>query len=161
MEVSLDIAAGSSDPAITARFPNGVPAVADESMSEWMAYVYKLFPYPTNAVGVDVSIDVIDANGNFRNIGTATSDASGFYSFEYMPDIPGKYTVIATFAGSEAYYASYAEAAFVVDEAPEPTAAPEATPAPMTDTYVLGMGAAGLAAIVVIGLVLIMMMRKK
>ena len=104
---------------------------------------------------------VIDANGNFRNIGIATSDTSGFYSMEWMPDIPGKYTVIATFAGSDAYYASYDETAFVVDEAPEPTAAPDPTPAPMTDTYVLGMSGAILAVVIVIGLVLIMMMRKK
>jgi len=156
----MDIAAGTTTPELAARFPNGVPAVSDESMSEWMAYVYKLFPMPT-VTGVDVSIDVIDANGNFRNIGTATSDVSGFYKLSWMPDIPGDYTVIATFAGSEAYYASYAETAFVVDEAPEPTAAPEATPAPMTDTYVLGMGTAAIAAIIVIGLLILMMLRKK
>jgi len=153
-----DISAGTNDPALTVRFPNGVPAVADESMSDWMKYIYKLFPFPTNAMGVDVSIDVVDANGNFRNIGTATSDTSGFYSFEYNPDIPGKYTVIATFAGSEGYYASYAEAAFVVDQAPEPTAAPEATPAPMTDTYVVGTGIAVIAAIAV---AVLLILRKK
>ena len=62
---------------------------------------------------------------------------------------------------SESYGGSYAETYFGVVDAPQPTAAPDPTPAPMTDTYVLGMGAAGLAAIVVIGLVLIMMMRKK
>ena len=45
------------------------------------------------------------------------------YSLSWMPDIPGKYTVIATFAGSNAYYGSYDQAAFVVDEA-------HATPAP-------------------------------
>ncbi len=80
---------------------------------------------------------------------------------EWMPDIPGKYTVIATFAGSEAYYASYAEAAFVVDQAPEPTAAPEATPAPMTDTYVLGMGIGAIIAIIAIGLLILMKLGKK
>jgi len=153
-----DISAGTSDPTVAARFPNGVAAIADESMGDWMAYIYKQFPFPANAMGVDVSLDVIDANGNFRNIGTATSDSSGFYSLEYMPDIPGKYTLIATFAGSEAYYASYAEAAFVVDQAPEPTAAPEATPAPMTDTYVVGTGIAVIAAIAV---AVLLILRKK
>ena len=126
-----------------------------------MEYLYQQQLMPIDVVGVDVTIDVIDSNGNFRNIGSATCDASGFYSLEWMPDIYGKYTVIATFAGSESYYASYDRSAFVVDQAPEPTAAPEPTPAPMTDTYVLGMGAAALVAIIVIGLVLIMMMRKK
>jgi hypothetical protein len=157
----MDVSAGSSDPAIAARFPNGVPAVSDASMSDWMEYLYKLFPRPADTVGVDVSLDVIDANGNFRNIGTATTDSSGFFYFDWMPDIPGEYLLIATFAGSGGYYASFAESAFVVDEAPEPTPPPEPTPAPLTDTYVLGMGAAALIAIVVIGFVLILMVRKK
>jgi hypothetical protein len=78
-----------------------------------------------------------------------------------MPDIPGKYTVIATFAGSEAYFASYDETAFVVDQAPEPTAAPEPTPAPMTDTYVIGLGIAAIIAIVVMGLLILMKVSKK
>ncbi|MCJ7713731.1 hypothetical protein MUO66_04660, partial [Candidatus Bathyarchaeota archaeon] len=153
-----DIAAGTSDPSIAARFPNGVAAVADEIMSIWMAYVYKQFPFPANAAGVSVSIDVIDSNGNFRNVCTATSDSSGFYSMEWMPDISGKYTVIATFAGSKSYYASYSEAAFVVDEAPEPTPEPTATPAPATDTYIAGSTVAIIAAIAVVALLLL---RKK
>ena len=154
----MDIAAGTDAPELAARFPNGVAAVSDASMSGWMEYVYKLFPMPANTVGVEVSLDVLDSNGNFRNIGTATSDASGFYSMEWMPDNPGKYTVYATFAGSGGYYASYAEAAFVVDAAPEPTPAPTATPAPATDTYIAGSTIAIIAAIAVVALLLL---RKK
>jgi len=153
-----DESPGTKETLLTARFPNGVPAVSDESQSGWMEYLYQQQQFPADAIGVDVTLDVIDANGNFRNIGTATSDTSGFYSMEWMPDIPGKYTVIATFAGSEAYYASYAEAAFVVDQAPEPTAPPEATPAPMTDTYVVGTGIAVIAAIAV---AVLLILRKK
>ena len=36
----VDIAPGTDDFAIAARFPEGVPAVSDQSMSEWMKYVY-------------------------------------------------------------------------------------------------------------------------
>jgi outer membrane protein assembly factor BamB len=156
-----DESPGTKTSLLTARFPNGVPAVSDESQSGWMEYLYQQQLRPADTVGVTVTVDVIDANGNFRNIGTATTDTSGLYSLEWKPDIPGKYTVIATFAGSEAHYASFDETAFVVDEAPEPTPPPEATPSPMTDTYVLGMGAAGLIAIIAIGLVLIILVRKK
>ena len=74
-----------------------------------MLYVYKQFERPNNTIGVPVALDVIDANGNSRNIGTTTSDATGFYSYHWTPDIPGKYTVIATFGGSNAYYGSSAE----------------------------------------------------
>jgi len=136
------------------------PAISDEDMDQWMQYLYMQYPMPTGAKGVDVTIDVIDGNGNYRNIGSAVSDINGFYSMSWMPDIPGKYTVIATFEGSDSYWSSYSETAFVVDEAvSEP--APDSTPAPMTDTYVMGFGVAILVLVAIIGIVLIMMMRKK
>ena len=102
----------------------------DESQSQYMLYVYKQFEMPTNATGVPVTISVVDANGNFREIGTTTSDSTGSYSLSWMPDIAGKYTVIATFAGSKAYYGSYDQAAFVVDAA-------AATPTPATNSSTL------------------------
>ena len=58
-------------------------------------------------LGVEVTLDVVDANGNYRNIGTATTDASGMYSYQWKPDIEGKYTVIATFHGTNGYWPSY------------------------------------------------------
>lgn len=152
-----DISPGTNDYGLAARFPNGVPAVADEDMSEWMKYVHMQFPRPANVAGVPVTIDVIDANGNYRNIGTITSDASGVYSFAWKPDIPGNYTVIATFAGSKSYYASFAQTAFVVDEALP--AAPEAPLAlPPTETYVL---ATGVAIIVAIAIATVLIIKKR
>ena len=70
-------------------FPNGVPAVSDASMSSWMEYVYMQKPKPTNATGVPVTLSVIDSNGNYRHIGTTTSDASGMFGFTWTPDISG------------------------------------------------------------------------
>jgi hypothetical protein len=135
--------------------------IADEDMAAWMEYLHLQNPMPTNAKGVEVSLDVIDSNGNFRNIGTTTSDLTGTFGYMWEPDIPGQYTVIATFAGSESYGSSYAQTYMGVVEAPQPTPPPEPTPAPMTDTYVLGMGATAIIVIIAIGLVLILMMRKK
>ena len=137
------------------------PAISDESMSDWMGYIYMQKPVPADAKRVEVSLDVVDSNGNYRNIGTATTDMSGTFGLMWTPDIPGQYTVIATFAGSESYGSSYAQTYMGVVEAPIPTPSPDPTPAPMTDTYVLGMGAAGLVAIVLIGLLILMMLRKK
>ena len=64
----------------------------------------------------------LDSNGNYRTIGTATTDASGTYSLTWTPDIPGNYTVIATFAGTNGYWPSSAETAFNVMQAPAATA---------------------------------------
>ena len=72
-----DVSPGTTDPRIALRFPNGVAAVSDDSQSQYMLYIYKQFEMPTNTTGVPVTISVIDANGNFREIGTTTSDSSG------------------------------------------------------------------------------------
>jgi outer membrane protein assembly factor BamB len=157
----MDISAGTEQEEQARRFPKGVPAVSEESMPHWMEYVYMQKARPANATGVEVQIDVMDANGNYRNIGSTTSDASGFYSFEWTPDIPGKYTVYATFAGSEGYWGSFAETAFSVAEAPEATPPPTEPPAPATDMYVLGSTAGIIIAIVAVGLVIILMLRKR
>jgi hypothetical protein len=157
-----DIAAGTKQIEQAARFPNGVPAVSDKSQSAWMEYVYMQKPKPTDATGVIVSINVIDANGNNRNIGTAISDSSGAFSFQYTPDITGKYTVIATFAGSESYYPSTSETSFAVDPAP-PTVAPTATPiqSTMVDQYFVP-AVAGIIAVIAIGFAItILVLRKR
>jgi outer membrane protein assembly factor BamB len=157
----MDIAAGTQQNEQAARFPNGVPAVSDENMGAWMEYVYMQKPKPTDAVGVPVTITVIDPNNNIYDVGTATSDASGFYSCEFTPEVPGKYTIIATFAGSESFWPSQATTAIGVEEAPEVTPEPTPTPAPMTDMYVLGSTAGIIIAIVVVGLLLLLMLRRR
>jgi len=157
-----DVSPGTKDDSLMMRFPNGVPAVSDASMSDWMLYVYKQFPQQTEAVGVPVTVDVIDANGNYRNIGTITSNADGFFSFDWVPDIEGKYTVIASFAGSESYYPSHAQAAFVVDAAPQ--SAQQATQTQelsLAEQYFLPMSAIIIVAIVVVGLLNLLVAKKE
>jgi len=59
----------------------------------------------------------IDPNGNYQEIGTAVTDMAGMFSAMWTPDIEGKYTIVATFEGSKAYYASHAETAIRVGPA--------------------------------------------
>jgi outer membrane protein assembly factor BamB len=140
----------------------GTPAIADDSMSAWTEYLYQQQPMPTDATGVTVTLDVIDANGNFRSIGTATTDASGMFKKMWQPDIPGEYTLIATFQGSESYYASYAETAFGVTEAPAASPTPTPTPAAdLTPTIVATGIGTGIAIIIAIAIVGLMILRKK
>ena len=156
-----DISAGTTQTQQAADFPNGVPVVSDASMSAWMEYLYEQQSRPTNATGVPVSIDVVDSNGNYRNIGSTTSDSSGTFSFQWTPDIPGKYTVIATFAGSESYWPSSSETSFAVDAA---AATPiPATPAPQSaaDMYFVPAIAGLFVVIIIIGAVLALLMLRK
>jgi outer membrane protein assembly factor BamB len=135
------------------------PCVSKESMALQMEYLHMQHPIPANVTGVPVSLDAIDPNGNYVHIGTVTSDAyTGMFKKMWTPEVPGKYTVIATFAGSGAYYASYAETAAVVTEAPAATAAPEEIVFPPTEMYVIGVGVAIIAAVAIVGL---MLLRKK
>ena len=149
-----DISPGTQDPRITLRFPDGVPAVADDSMSEWMQYVYMQFPHPSNVNGVDVTLSVIDSNNNSYEIGTATTDESGSYSFMWTPEISGKHTVIATFAGSKSYYPSTSQTAAGITEV-ETTPTESETDLPPTELYFAASTAAIIAAIVIVGLLLL------
>jgi hypothetical protein len=157
----IDIAAGTSQAEQAARFPDGVPAVSDSSMSTWMPYVYMDQPRPTNAIGVPVTISVLDANGNYRNIGTVTSDADGFFTLNWKPDIEGQYTVYASFEGSKSYWPSHAVTSFAVDPAaptPTPTAAPVQS---MTDQYFVPAVIGIIVAIVVCFAVTIILLKKR
>ena len=157
----IDISAGTKQKEQAARFPNGVPAVGDAGQSEWMEYVYMQKPRPTNTTGLPITLSVVDSNGNYRQIGTATSDADGFFSYAWMPDIDGKFTVYASFSGSESYWPSHAVTAFNVDPAPAtPTPAPTA-PASVADTYFVPAIVALFVVIVAIGVVTMLMVRKR
>jgi len=156
-----DISAGTKQEAQAANFPNGVPAVSDASQSAWMEYVYMQQQCPTNATGVPVNISVFDSNGNYRQIGSTTSDASGVFSLTWTPDISGDYTVVASFAGSESYYPSSAETAFTATEL-APTASPAPTAAPSMADQFFAPAIAGLfVAIIVVGLLIILVLRKR
>jgi hypothetical protein len=126
-----------------------------------MEYVYMQKVKPTNATGVPVSIDAVDSNNNIRPLGDTTTDSSGMFSFQYTPDIAGKYTVTATFAGTNSYYGSSSETSFVVDPA-HPTAAPTATTAPSpADQFFIPAIAGLFVAIIVVGLLIILVLRKR
>jgi outer membrane protein assembly factor BamB len=156
-----DVSPGTKDDALKMRFPNGVPAVSDESMSDWMLYVYKQFDRPADAVGVEVVVSVLDPNNNVYEIGTATSDEDGFFSVAFTPEVPGKYTVIASFAGSGAYYGSHAKTAINVEEAPAATPEPTPMPASAADLYLVPGIAGIIVAIAVVGAIIVLMLRKR
>jgi hypothetical protein len=158
-----DIAPGLSKYDIAARFPNGVPAVSDASMTDFMQYVWMQYPTrPTDTTGVPVTIFVIDPNGNSYQVATATSDANGFYSTNFTPEVPGQYKIIAAFEGTKSFYGSNAETAINVGDATQPTASPIAQEPSAVKTYFVPAVMSIIVAIILVGVVLaLLLLRKK
>ncbi len=157
-----DISAGSQQDAVAANFPNGLPVVADSSMTGWMEHVYQQQPMLANTTGVPISISVVDANGNYRTIGSTTSTVYGTYSLTWTPDISGSYTVIANFAGTQSYYPSSASATFYASSVP--TAAPTVAPIAntVTSSDMLMYMAVGIIAIIIpIAIATVLILRKR
>jgi outer membrane protein assembly factor BamB len=129
---AMDVSPGTENSLIKARFPNGLPAIADEDMVVWMDYVYgqnaTLLNNPPTITGVPVKIQIVDPNGEYAWIGTATSDSYGNFAYSFKPQTEGMYTIIATFDGSESYYGSTSTSYLVVDPAPSP--GPQGEPGP-------------------------------
>jgi len=156
-----DISAGTKQDEQASRFPNGVPVASDASMGDWMGYIYQGKPRPTDATGVDVTLSVLDSNGNSRSIGTVTTDSDGFFSYQWTPEISGMYTVTASFAGTNSYWPSHAKTAFtVLPQSAPPVEQPQPPPS-MTDTYIVYAVIAIIAAIAVVGALILFVLRKR
>ncbi|HUJ84443.1 MAG TPA: Ig-like domain repeat protein, partial [Candidatus Acidoferrales bacterium] len=127
-----------------------------------MGYVYQQQPEPTNFTGVPVSIYVLDSNHNYRQIGTATTNANGMYTLTWTPDIAGNYTVYASFAGTNGYWPSSDTTSFSVMQA-SATVAPTATPLSGVATQTaLEYGiVAIIIVIIIIGVVLALLLTRK
>ncbi|MGD2066545.1 MAG: hypothetical protein PVI43_05185, partial [Candidatus Bathyarchaeota archaeon] len=123
----MDASPGTEQADVKLRFPNGVPAVSDASMSDWMLYIYKQFEVPANVTGVEVVFNWVDADGHWHDMDRTTTDMSGTYSFAWTPDTEGTVKIVATFFGSGGYFGSYAETALVVGPAPAGYLGPSAS----------------------------------
>jgi hypothetical protein len=139
----------------------GTPAISDEDMSAWMEYLFQQQAYPADAKGVEVVLTVVDPNNNVYEIGRTTSDLTGNFGFAFEPLVPGTYQITATFEGSRSYGGSCATTYLTVEEAPAATAVPTPPPASVADMYLIPSVAGIIVAIVVVGIVLILMLRRR
>ena len=165
-----DVSPGTEDLDLRMRFPNGVPAVSDDDMSEWMLYVYKqLTSRPEDVTGVPVKLAYLLPDGTWKDIDETTSDIYGNFGYRWTPPDEGTYIVKAFFLGSDSYYGSQATTYVGVDPAAEEVPSAEEIadttvnqlpeiPAYLTiDLVILILVAIG----VVIGLIAYMALRKQ
>jgi outer membrane protein assembly factor BamB len=147
--------------------PN-TPAVADQDMSMWMDYLYgqnaTSLNNPPSPHGVSVRLYAIDSNGNVAEVGTTTSDSSGKYSIAWTPAKADKYTITATFDGSESYYGSWDETALLIQQGVQPTIAPTTatlTLDSMNSSIMTAIVGVGVAIIIAIAIVAVLLLKKK
>jgi hypothetical protein len=159
----MDVSPGINQLLVKSNFANGLPCVSDDSESAFMEAVYQQQQMPNNVTGVPITINVLDANNNFRTIGTATSDGTGHFGLTWTPDIPGNFEVIASFQGSNSYYPSSSITYFSAS-LPATTTAPTVTAqinvATTSDLMLYIVGAA-IAIIIVMAIGFAFVLRKK
>ncbi|MGD6851595.1 MAG: PQQ-binding-like beta-propeller repeat protein [Candidatus Bathyarchaeia archaeon] len=157
-----DVSPGASQSEVAKNYPNGLPCVSDASISHFMEHVYQDQPMPSDITGVPITLTVIDANGNMREIGHVTSDASGIWALNWTPDIPGDFKVIASFDGSESYWGSSAVAYFYASEAATPQPTTEAiTGFATTSDLMTYLAVSVIAIIIAIAIVGLLLLRKR
>jgi len=165
-----DVSPGTEDLDLQMRFPNGVPAVSDDDMDEWMLYVYKqLTTRPEDVTGVPVKLAYLLPDGTWKDIDETTSDIYGNFGYKWTPPDEGAYLVKAFFLGSDSYYGSQATTYVGVDPAAEDVPSAEEIagttvnklpeiPAYLTiDLVIVILAAIG----VIIGLIAYMALRKQ
>jgi hypothetical protein len=136
------------------------PCISEQSMNEWMNYLHMQTTIPANVVGVPVSIDAIDPNGNAVHIADVTSDMSGTYGYTWTPEISGDYKVTATFGGSGAYGSSWAQTFVSVVNAPAVTATPTTTAALTMPPFEVYFAASTIAIIIAVAIIGLLILRK-
>ena len=141
--------------------PN-TPAVSEADMAEWMDYLHgqnaTLINSPPVPKGVSVQLTAIGSDGNVVDLGSVTSDSTGHFGYYWKSTNAGLYTVYATFAGSESYWASFSSGSGVVAEAQETssnTASGSTTNNSEVITYVVAGVIAIIIAIAIVGALLL------
>jgi hypothetical protein len=94
-------------------------------------------------------------DGSVTAIGSATTDERGLFSYEWTPPDENLYRIVASFGGDGSYESSVGMAELTVNPAPTPT--PPSTADVYTVPGIIGI----IIAIVVVGLVIILMLRKR
>jgi hypothetical protein len=147
------------NPTARTDFPQNVPCVAEESMTQYMECLHMQKPRPNSVTGVPVTLSAIKSDGTFVDIGTTTTNGFyGTFSKAWTPPDQGEYTIVASFVGDKSYGSSSAATGLSVGPATQTPATPE-IPTPVDNTMLLY----GIVALVVIAIIIgiIALLRKR
>lgn len=148
--------------------PN-TPCVSKESMTTQMEYLHRQMPIAglwnnETIIGVPVSLDAVDPNGNSIHIGDVVTDGySGTFGYTWKPDIPGQYMITATFIGDGSYVSSFASTYATIEETTdEPTPSSSAITLDSINNSIMTMAVViGIAIIIAIALSTLLILRRR
>ena len=143
----------------------GTAAVSEADMSEWMDYLHgqnaTLINSPPTPTGVVVQLTAVGPDGAAVDLGMVTSDSSGLFKKMWKPTAEGEYTIYATFAGSDSYWASYAETALGVGPAASSGGQQPTNEVVDNTMTIIGVGIALAIIIAIVGALLFLTLRKR
>ena len=139
----------------------GSPAISDEDMAAWMEYKFMQQAMPANVKGVEVTLHANDPNGNQVPLGTAVSDMNGNFGLSFVPEVPGEYQIIATFAGSKAYGPSYSSTYLTIEDAPDATQSPIQQQTADNTMTIIAAAIAIIIAVAIVGAILLLAIKKR
>jgi outer membrane protein assembly factor BamB len=147
----------------------GTPCVAKDSMETQMEYLHLQMPITglwgnETLTGVPVILTAIGSDGTVIDIGTTTTNGYyGAFGYAWTPPKEDTYTIMASFNGDDSYGSSSAATFVSVGPAPaSPTPTP--TPQPQAEpdnTPLIYATVAIIIAIVIVGLLIILTLRKR
>jgi hypothetical protein len=136
-------------------------------MTTEMEYIHMQHPndgvwHNKTIAGVPVLLTAIDATGSVTSIGTViTNGYYGTFSQTWTPPDEGTYTITASFDGDDSYGSSSAATAVAVGPAPTTSTGTEQVIMPdYTNTILMGV-AAVIVAVIIVGLLIILALRKR
>jgi hypothetical protein len=140
----------------------GTACVSAESMTSWMEYLHMQKSIPNDVIGVPVSIDAVDPNGNYVHIADVTTDMSGKYSYTWTPTVSGDYTITATFMGDDSYGSSWSETFATVTQASETTPSPTAISFDSINNSLMTIAVGiGVTIIIAVAIATVLILRKR
>jgi hypothetical protein len=146
--------------------PN-TPCVSKDSMTTQMQYLHKQQPIDglwqnETITGIPVALTAVTSNGNIIDIGTVTTNGYyGSFSKSWTPPEEGDYEIIASFLGDDSYGSSAAATAISVGPLPVTSEPTEPQIIPDYSMTIIGGVIAIIIAVAIVGLLIILALRKR
>jgi outer membrane protein assembly factor BamB len=145
----------------------GTACVSKDSMTTQMEYLHLQRPIGglwgnETMIGVPVSLDTVDSNGNPLHIATVTTEGySGTFGYMWKPEMSGTYQITASFAGDDSYGSSLATTTVGVTDAAATSTPVPTQPAAAVPPFETYFAITAIVIILAIAVATVLLLRKR